>query len=142
MIKHPGDLCYLLGQATSCSHNQDLRSLIDQITLTLSVQPGAPLSSHNQDQMWLTAQNGLYTICMTETTLRFFPRPLSWYSYHTSRIHHFGRNDIYPELSFDVGMFPWALGIVLHKETFPTNYVVFKYIGNKSAGISPKFDPG
>lgn len=50
---------------------------------------------------------------------RSFPGPLSWYKEHISTIHHFGRNDMNPELSFDASMFPWALGTVLHKETFP-----------------------
>lgn len=49
-----------------------------------------------------------------------------------------------PEWSFDVIMLPCVPGIVLYQETFPPNYIVFKFVGNKLPGIRlcRRFDPG
>jgi hypothetical protein len=41
---------------------------------------------------------------------------------------------MHPELSFNVNMLPYALGIVLHQKTlffFPPNCTGLKYTGNK-----------
>lgn len=59
-----------------------------------------------------------------------------------SRTDLLGLNNGHHGLSFNVFIFPFALGIVLHQDFF-SHYTVFKYTNNKPCGfrLSQSLDP-
>lgn len=95
--------CYLLGQAYQTPSTRTGCYLYSQ----------GLLSSHNQDQRWIIAQ-------ITSTpSVRLRPgRILSWDLKVMQVAYLLRRNNINPELNFNVIMLPCALEIVLHQETF------------------------
>lgn len=88
---------------------------------------------------WLGSANissDLYTICVTETRPKSFPRPLSQYGQPGSRAHLLGR-DMCLEFNFHTIMLSCVSRIALYQATFffLQTELCFKYVGYEPPGI-------